>query len=126
MTHEEVKLWVQLKHFNKRGYNFRRQSPVDAYVLDFVEYGDKLIIEVDGSQHAEVLHEKSDCVRDAHFKAAGFTVIRFWNFEINEVLDGVIDKIQSLLSNPPPTLGATNQQIAKRFAATREGEDKYS
>ena len=108
MTHEEAKLWLQLKHFNKRGFHFRRQSPVDGYILDFVEFGHKLIIEVDGSQHNETLAEKRDAARDVHFKASGFEVVRFWNFEINQNMDGVIDKIQSLLLKPPPALRASS------------------
>ena len=115
MTHEEVKLWLQLKHFNKRGFHFRRQAPVDGYILDFVEFGHRLIIEIDGSQHNETLAEKRDAVRDRHFEAAGFRVVRFWNFEINKNLDGVIDKIQSLLPEPPPALRATSPE---------KGEDK--
>ena len=103
MTHEEVKLWLQLKHFNARSLHFRRQAPVDGYVLDFVEFSRKLIIEVDGSQHNEEAAAKRDTLRDEHFAKAGFKIVRFWNFEINYAMDGVIDKIHSLLLDPPPS-----------------------
>ena len=77
LTPEEAKLWVQLKHLNRRGHHFRRQVPVDGYILDFAEFRQKLIIKVDGSQHAEAEHEKHDVVRDQHFIASGFIVLRF-------------------------------------------------
>ena len=115
MTHEEVKLWVQLKHFNARGFNFRRQAPSDGYILDFAEFNCKIIIEVDGSQHGEASHEKSDAIRDAHFRAKGFTILRFWNFQINREMDGVIRHILSSLPPTPPALRATSPK----------GEDKW-
>ena len=104
LTPEEVKLWVQLKYLNRRGYHFRRQAPIDGYILDFVEFSQKLIIEIDGSQHAEPRNESRDAIRDAHFAATGFLVLRFWNIDINQAMDGVIDKIQSVLKAPPPSL----------------------
>jgi very-short-patch-repair endonuclease len=101
MTPEEVKLWVNLKVLNKQGYNFRRQAPVDGYILDFVEFTQRLIIEVDGSQHSEAKGERKDKIRDAHFVKAGFQVLRFWNIDVNTEMDGVIHKILSVLREPP-------------------------
>jgi very-short-patch-repair endonuclease len=103
MTHEEVKLWVQLQYLNKQGYHFRRQVPLDGYVLDFAEFNQRLIIEVDGSQHGEPDGEMRDRLRDAHFVSARFRVLRFWNVEINREMDGVVTKIQSMLKDPPPS-----------------------
>jgi very-short-patch-repair endonuclease len=108
MTPEEVKLWVNLKVLNKQGYNFRRQAPVDGYILDFVEFTQRLIIEVDGSQHGEAIGERKDKIRDAHFVAAGFQVLRFWNIDVNTEMDSVIHKILSVLKDPPPALRATS------------------
>jgi very-short-patch-repair endonuclease len=102
LTPEEVKLWVNLKILNKQGYNFRRQAPLDGYILDFAEFTQRLIIEVDGTQHGEREGERKDKIRDAHFKAAGFQVLRFWNIDINTEMDGVIYKILSVLKEPPP------------------------
>jgi very-short-patch-repair endonuclease len=101
MTHEEVKLWIQLKHLNARGWNFRRQAPTDGYILDFAEFDWKLIIEVDGSQHSEGKTKARDEIRDAHFVEKGFTVLRFWNNQINHEMDGVIDHILSVLPQSP-------------------------
>ena len=106
MTYEEVKLCIQLKHFNARGYNFRRQPPTDGYILDFAEFNCKVIIEVDGSQHGEAPGERRDAIRDDHFKAKGFNVLRFWNFQINHEMDGVIDQILNVLPPTPPARAA--------------------
>ena len=108
MTPEEVKLWVQLKHLNARGFNFRRQAPADGYILDFAEFNIRLIIEVDGLQHGEDRVAQRDVIRVAHFTAKGFAILRFWNFQINREMDGVIDQIESLLPATPPALRATS------------------
>ena len=102
MTPEEVKLWVNLKVLNKQGYHFRRQAPLDGYILDFAEFTKRLIIEIDGSQHAEPEGVAKDKTRDAHFEAAGFQVLRFWNIDVNTEIDGVIHKILSAVKEPPP------------------------
>jgi very-short-patch-repair endonuclease len=102
MTPEEVKLWVNLKTPNRQGYNFRRQAPLDGYILDFAEFTQRLIIEVDGSQHGEPDGVQNDKIRDDHFEAAGFQVLRFWNIDVNSEMDGVINKILSVLKEPPP------------------------
>lgn len=115
MTPEEVKLWVQLRHLNKQGYHFRRQVPLDGYVLDFAEFRLKLIIEVDGSQHGMPDGESSDTKRDAHFQHSGFTVLRFWNVDVNQAMDGVIDKIWSVVKETPP---------ARRATSPASGEEK--
>jgi very-short-patch-repair endonuclease len=115
MTREEVKLWVQLKHFNARGYNFRRQAPSNGYILDFAEFNCKLIIEVDGSQHSDPVHKIQDEKRDQHFAAKGFTILRFWNFPINREMDGVIDQVLSALPPTPPALRATSPKGEEKW-----------
>ncbi len=110
MTHEEVRLWVQLKHFNASGYHFRRQAPSDGYILDFAEFHCKLVIEVDGSQHNDLVNNLYDEKRDRHFKTKGFTILRFWNFQINREMDGVLDHILSVLPPTPPALRATSPE----------------
>ena len=108
MTPEEVKLWVQLRHLNRQGYHFRRQVPLDGYVLDFAEFKHRLIIEVDGSQHGMPEGEFRDSKRDGHFQRSGFRVVRFWNVDINQGMDGVVDKIWSALKETPPPLRGTS------------------
>jgi very-short-patch-repair endonuclease len=101
MTPEEVKLWVQLRHFNARGFHFRRQVPLDGYILDFAEFAHRLIIEIDGSQHGEPDGLRRDDSRDAHFIRSGFRVLRFWNIDINTALDGAVLKIEEALKEAP-------------------------
>ncbi|MDE2383415.1 MAG: DUF559 domain-containing protein [Alphaproteobacteria bacterium] len=118
MTREEVKLWVQLKHLNARGYHFRRQAPSRGFILDFAEFNCRLIVEVDGSQHSDPAHEQKDARRDRIFKSDGFTILRFWNFQINREMDGVMDQILSVLPPTPPALRATSPGgEEKKFSA---------
>ena len=101
MTPEEIKRWWHLRVLNKQGMHFRRQVPLDGYILDFAEYTHRLIIEVDGSQHGMPEQEMRDQIRDAHFEKTGFRILRFWNTDINNELAGVIDKILATLALPP-------------------------
>jgi very-short-patch-repair endonuclease len=79
MTDAERKLWSMLRAGQLNGLKFKRQVPLDGYVLDFVCYEAKLIIEADGSQHAE---SARDAQRDAHFAAMGYRTLRLWNSDI--------------------------------------------
>ena len=89
MTPQEVILWVHLRMLRKRGHHFRRQAPFGPYILDFVSFKDKLAIELDGSQHADGSQKKKDAVCDELLEREGFTVLRFWNNEVDDYLDGV-------------------------------------
>ncbi|MDP3068255.1 MAG: DUF559 domain-containing protein [Methylocystis sp.] len=93
MTPQEVKLWSQLRLLRQQGFHFRRQVPLEGYVLDFVCYKYRLIIEADGSQHGEMEGLRRDAKRDAIFRANGFHVLRFWNHEIDANLIGVVETI---------------------------------
>ena len=85
-TLAENLLWQSLRGRQLSGVKFRRQTPLDGYILDFVSFEAKLIIEVDGSQHADSL---SDRIRDAHFARSGFRILRFWNDVVIRDLDAV-------------------------------------
>ena len=78
-TPAEAKLWQALRGGQLEGFKFKRQVPLDGYILDFVCFEARLIIELDGSQHAESVR---DLVRDRHFEAIGFRTLRFWNDEV--------------------------------------------
>jgi very-short-patch-repair endonuclease len=93
-TKAENMLWQQLRNRQMEGAKFRRQVPLDGYILDFVCMDAKLIIEVDGSQHAE---SKRDEARDAYFRSQGFRVMRFWNEEIEQGLDFVCRSILAVI-----------------------------
>ena len=100
-TKAENLLWQNLRNRQLEGFKFRRQQPVGPYILDFVNFEKRLAIEVDGGQHA-VLKDK-DKKRDAWLKAEGFEVMRFWNNEVFENLDGVLQVIRAKLTTPSPS-----------------------
>jgi very-short-patch-repair endonuclease len=72
LTPQEIKLWVHLRSWRSRGFHFRRQSPRDGYVLDFVCLDKRLIVEIDGGQHNQNIHAAADRKRDSHFAEQGF------------------------------------------------------
>jgi very-short-patch-repair endonuclease len=102
MTRQEVKLWVHLRSWRKRGFHFRRQAPREGHIVDFVCLKHRLIVEVDGGQHNYDSHARRDAARDSHFAANGFRVLRFWNNEVDRNMEGVLTLIDDALRNPPP------------------------
>ena len=100
LTDVESTLWYHLRGRRFEGIKFRRQYPVGRYIVDFICVGKQLIIELDGGQHA--LNPQSDHIRDAWLTAQGYRILRFWNNDVIENLDGVLITIQSALSNPHP------------------------
>ncbi len=78
-TPAERKLWLLLRSRRFAGYKFRRQAPLGPYILDFICFERRLIIEADGSQHVE---NGSDVRRDRWLEAEGFRVRRFWNADV--------------------------------------------
>jgi very-short-patch-repair endonuclease len=101
LTPQEVKLWCQLKHFNGRGFHFRRQAPIGPYIVYFAEKTRRLVIEVDGSQHGFDSGQQRDAKRDAYLTSLGFRVLRFWNADVDTNMDGVIDTIALVLEPTP-------------------------
>jgi very-short-patch-repair endonuclease len=95
-TRAETMLWQQIRSRQMDGVKFRRQVPLKGYILDFVAFEEMLIIEVDGSQHAE---SRRDAARDALFRADGFRVMRFWNEEVETGLDFVCRSILAALKD---------------------------
>ena len=89
-TRAENMLWQVLRGSNLEGFKFKRQVPLDGYILDFVCFETKLIVEVDGGQHSESMKDRE---RDAHFDREGFETLRFWNHEVETSLDAACDHI---------------------------------
>ncbi|AZO10421.1 MULTISPECIES: endonuclease domain-containing protein [unclassified Mesorhizobium] len=89
-TEAEDRLWQELRGRRLDKIKFRRQVPVGRFVADFVCAEARLIVEIDGSQHAESRHDKE---RDAELKARGFRVLRFWNDDVLKDLEAVCDTI---------------------------------
>jgi len=86
-TPAEVKLWSRIRN-DQLGVNFRRQHAVGIYIPDFCSPKAKLIIELDGSQHLE--QEEYDEERTKYLGSQGYKVIRFWNNDVMNNIEGVI------------------------------------
>lgn len=94
---QEIILWSRLKNRNFRNLKFRRQHQIGKYIVDFICLDKKLIIELDGWQHKEENQERYDKIRTEFLERQGFKVVRFWNNEINDNLEGVFLKIEEFL-----------------------------
>jgi very-short-patch-repair endonuclease len=93
-TPHEHTLWQILRDRRFLNYRFRRQVPIGPYIADFVCYGRRLIIELDGSQHAD---SPTDATRDAYLTKEGFRILRIWNSELNTNRDGVLEAVLAAL-----------------------------
>jgi very-short-patch-repair endonuclease len=99
MTDVERKLWARLRDAQLGGYKFRRQHPLGPYVPDFFCESERLAVEIDGEQHADN-KDKNDR-RTAWLVARGWRVIRFWNHEVTENIEGVLERLRLELPAAP-------------------------
>ncbi len=113
MTDAERLLWKHLRAHRFSGHKFRRQQPIGSYIVDFIHYGARLIVECDGGQHNDSQYDRR---RDAWLEAQGFRVLRFWNHEILNKTESVLSTVFEALSplsgrftplspNPSPARG---------------------
>ena len=84
LTETERFVWARLRDRRFEGYKFRRQVPIANYIVDFVCFDCKLIVELDGGQHNEADALDYDAARTRRLEADGFQVLRFWNHEVLE------------------------------------------
>jgi len=94
-TDVEQRLWLHLRNRRLLNYKFRRQCPIEPYVVDFACLDLKLIIELDGGQHADQIGY--DEQRSVWLEKRGFKVIRFWNNDVTENIDGVLEAIRLII-----------------------------
>lgn len=100
-TKTESSLWFHLKAKHLDGLKFRRQQPIGQFIVDFICFEKKGIIEVDGGQHSESEYDRE---RDEWLKKEGFKILRFWNNEVLNNMTGVLEVIRSnCLKSPSPT-----------------------
>ncbi len=92
-------MWRHLRDRQIEGFKFRRQHPIGTYVVDFVNLEKKVVIELDGGQHALV---QADRIRDEWLRAEGYRVLRFWDNEVFTNLEGVLESIRNALLTPHP------------------------
>ena len=97
-TEAESKLWNKLRNRKLLGVKFRRQFPVGPYVADLCAIERGLIIELDGGHHGETL--ELDRMRTEFLESLEYRVVRFWNNEVTEDLDGVLERIGEYLKGP--------------------------
>lgn len=100
-TDAERLLWRYLRGKQLLGLKFRRQEQIGRFVVDFVCFEKALIVEADGSQHGIAIEKMKDANRTAWLISQGFEVLRFWNHEILQNVDGVLEVIQEHCLNAP-------------------------
>lgn len=105
-TEAEKILWSRLRDRGLGGYKFRRQVPIDPYIADFVCMAARLIVEIDGGQHAERVAQ--DHERERFLQKEGYEVVRYWNNEVLGNLDGVLTTLTLALSLRERELAAKN------------------
>ena len=96
-TSAEAKLWQALRNRRLARWKFRRQHPIDRYVIDFVTLDGNLIVEVDGVTHAEPSELARDTARSDVSEACGFHIVRVSNTDVYDNLEGVLEMIESTL-----------------------------
>ncbi len=120
-TDAERFLWSQLRLWQLGGYKFRRQQPLGRYIVDFVCLEKRVVIEVDGGQHAQQVADDGE--RDAWLRHEGFVVLRFWNDEVLKNSHAVKELILSaLLHTPhlyPPPQGGRRSETQRAKARAR-------
>ncbi|MFZ0765291.1 MAG: DUF559 domain-containing protein [Bradyrhizobium sp.] len=109
-------LWRRLRHdVPLIGSHFRRQVPIGPFIVDFASRKAKIVIELDGGQHD--WQQEGDVARTRHIEAAGYRVLRFWNNDVFDNLDGVLSEILRTLTstpNPSPQGGGEPRQRKPR------------
>jgi very-short-patch-repair endonuclease len=98
-TDAENLIWRHLRRNRVEGLSFRRQHPIGRYIVDFVCLEKRLILEIDGGQHA--IEKDKDEQRTNWLMAEGYRILRFWNSDVLTNLEGVLETIRlNALSNP--------------------------
>jgi very-short-patch-repair endonuclease len=100
LTEAEKKLWQHLRQPPFKEGHFRRQATIGSYFCDFASHQLKIVIEVDGGQHAD---NSADDRRTAYLVSKGYRVLRFWNNDVLANLPGVLTRILEAINEVPPT-----------------------
>ena len=93
-TEAERMLWAKLKGYQLAGLKFRRQEPIGTYIVDFVCFEKKIVIEVDGGQHGEESVRQRDAERTLWLEGEGFRILRFWNNDVLTNMEGILEIIK--------------------------------
>jgi very-short-patch-repair endonuclease len=99
MTDAERVLWRHLRSRQLSGHKFRRQQPLGRYVVDFVCFEKRFVIELDGGQHVETSQAAYDSERTAWLQAEGFRVLRFWDYDVLKDFEAVKEAVSNALDS---------------------------
>jgi ring-1,2-phenylacetyl-CoA epoxidase subunit PaaD len=102
-TSAERRLWWKLRGLKAAGFKFRQQVPIDHFIVDFACLSNRLVVEVDGGTHSTDEEIARDKRREQYLRDQGFRVLRVWNSEVRENIEGVMDTIVDALGPPPPS-----------------------
>jgi very-short-patch-repair endonuclease len=98
-TDAETALWYRLRSRRLKGHKFTRQEPIGPYTVDFICREKRLIIELDGGQHAD---NARDAIRDKWLSGRNYRILRFWNSDVLGNMAGVLETIATALAEAPP------------------------
>jgi len=131
MTDAERKLWWHLRQLPMENSHFRRQATIGPYFVDFACHEQRIVIEVDGGQHAASDRAVADLRRTNFWNARGYRVLRLWNNEVSTEIEGVMTVIYHALNEPPAPLPPTPAREGARhpsppLARARGGRGKVS
>lgn len=119
-TDAERRMWRLLKEYFPDS-RFRRQVPLRHYIADFASHREKVVVEIDGGQHAP----ETDATRSQAIQAEGYRIVRFWNNEVLENGEGCMIRLGQLLRHPHPHPTSASQQAGKpAYPSPIKGEGK--
>jgi len=119
-TEAEAALWKRLRAGRLLGFKFKRQRPIENYIVDFVCFEQKVIVEVDGGQHADPPLADADAERTRWLEGKGYRVLRFWNDDALTRTDDVLEAIiTALRANPSP------QPLSRKGRGAEEAAPSY-
>jgi very-short-patch-repair endonuclease len=118
-TDTERKLWHHIRDKQIENFRFRRQRPIGKYIVDFICLEANLVIELDGGQHAE--QQQYDAERTKYLIAQGLHVLRYWNNDVMQNIEGVLEDIRAALMQRTPSQPLTN---GNPCGAPREGKEQ--
>jgi len=129
-TDAEQLIWSCLRDRNLGGYKFRRQHPIGRYILDFYCHEVQLCVEIDGGGHAEPEQHVHDAERTAYLEKQGITVIRFWNHEVLEDTESVLERILEICQARSPHLNplpeGEEDHITTTIPQKKRGEEEIT
>ncbi|CAA7616469.1 conserved hypothetical protein [Magnetospirillum sp. LM-5] len=96
-TEAERHLWLRLRVLRSEGSHFRRQAPIGPFIVDFACHARRLVVELDGGQHAVPEHRDRDRDRTVWLESQGYRVLRFWNNDVLGNADGVMVVVREAL-----------------------------